>query len=118
MENAAVSTRCSSASLMLSDFEFDLPAELIAKVPAETRDQARLMVLDRRTNGLLTHTSVSTLPEHLEPGDLLVVNDTRVIPARLIGHAASGGAIELLLIRVSAEQTWLCLGKPARRLRV
>jgi S-adenosylmethionine:tRNA ribosyltransferase-isomerase len=82
----------------LSDFQFDLPPELIAQVPAERRDRARLLVLDR-SSGMLAHTHVHALAEHLRPGDLLVVNDTKVIPARLFGRIASGGAVELLLIR-------------------
>ncbi len=117
MEIAAVSTRCADASLRLSDFQFDLPLELIAQLPADQRDGARLLVLDRRANGL-THTEVRTLPDYLQPGDLLVVNDTRVIPARIFGRTAAGGAVELLLIRPTHDTTWLCLGKPARRLRL
>jgi len=98
MESVAASTRCADASVTLSDFRFDLPPELIAQVPAERRDEARLLVLDRRS-GELTHTQVCDLAAHLRPGDLLVVNDTRVIPARLFGRTASGGAVEVLLIR-------------------
>jgi len=106
---------------MPSDFHFELPFELIAQVPAEARDQARLLVLERRT-GTLTHTRVDALPRHLQPGDLLVVNDTRVVPARLFGRVASGGAVEVLLVRPTVAPhgdapTWSCLGKPARRLR-
>jgi len=112
---------------MLSDFQFDLPPELIAQTPAAERDQARLLVIDRA--GGLTHTDVRALPEQLRPGDLLVVNDTRVIPARLFGRTAADGGIELLLIRPlkvaprdhngsQGEVSWLCLGKPARRLRL
>jgi len=103
---------------------FDLPAELIAQVPADRRDAARLMVLDRRRDDL-THTGVADLPTHLRPGDLLVVNDTRVIPARLFGRVASGGAVEILLIRPALDDTgeehggrvvWISLGRPGRRL--
>jgi len=118
----------------LSDFHFDLPPELIAQVPAERRDQARLLVLDRRS-GDLTHTHVHALPGHLRTGDLLVVNDTKVIPARLFGRTATGAAVEVLLVRPLFPQdmtrraptppsaatnepaTWLCLGRPAKRLR-
>jgi S-adenosylmethionine:tRNA ribosyltransferase-isomerase len=121
MEIVAASTPRAAAPLTLSEFEFPLPPELIAQVPAERRDAAQLLGLDRRT-AEVTHTQVSALPELLQPGDLLVVNDTRVIPARLFGRVASGGAVELLLIRPSAApqdgETWLCLGKPARRLRI
>jgi S-adenosylmethionine:tRNA ribosyltransferase-isomerase len=116
----------------LSDLQFDLPPELIAQVPADRRDQARLLVLDRRSSEL-THTRVDGLPAHLRAGDLLVVNDTRVIPARLFGRTASGGAVEVLLIRPTSAAgpavagtdaslepsgiSWLCLGRPAKRLR-
>jgi len=105
--------------------EFDLPAELIAQVPADRRDAARLMVLDRRNDGL-THTGVADLPAHLRSGDLLVVNDTRVIPARVFGRVASGGAVEVLLIRPALDAgeaprdgraVWISLGRPGRRLR-
>lgn len=128
MESVAASTRCADASGTLSDFHFDLPPELIAQVPAERRDHARLMVLDRRL-GALTHTHVHALPDHLRHSDLLVVNDTKVIPARLFGRTASGGAVEVLLIRAlsaarlphdsvgPATESWLCLGRPAKRLR-
>lgn len=116
MESVAFSNRSTEAALALSDFQFALPAELIAQVPAEPRDHARLMVLDRRRHGV-EHTQVHTLPQHLRPGDLLVVNDTKVMPARLFGRTGSGAAVELLLIRPTAESLWLGLGKPARRLR-
>ena len=107
--------------MTLSDFHFDLPSELIAQVPAERRDQARLLVLDR-LSGARTHAQVDALPNHLRPGDLLVVNDTKVIPARLFARTASSGAVEVLLIRRTSEretsmESWLCLGKPAKRLR-
>jgi S-adenosylmethionine:tRNA ribosyltransferase-isomerase len=140
MESVAASTQCADASVTLSDFHFDLPPELIAQVPAERRDQARLLVLDRRSPEL-AHTQVHDLAAHLHPGDLLVVNDTRVIPARLFGRTASGGAVEVLLVRPlfpplsdwrrgmtcrapmprsgarNEPVAWLCLGKPAKRLR-
>jgi len=148
MEIVAASTPRAASPLSLSAFEFPLPPELIAQVPAERRDAARLLGLDRR-GGALVHTQVSALPDLLQPGDLLVVNDTRVIPARIFGRTGSGGAVELLLIRPVEEttvplltkegsgqvdssltlpppspllgkegiQTWLCLGKPAKRLR-
>jgi S-adenosylmethionine:tRNA ribosyltransferase-isomerase len=121
MESVAASTGCADASVTPSDFHFDLPPELIAQVPAERRDQARLLVLDR-PSGTLTHGHVCDLPSHLRTGDLLVVNDTKVIPARLFGRTPSGGAVEVLLIRQSVEreastESWHCLGKPAKRLR-
>ncbi len=81
------------------DFDFDLPTELIAQEPAAVRGGARLLHLDR-ASGSLTHTLVSALPDLLQPGDLVVVNDTRVFPARLLGRRdPSGGAVECLLVR-------------------
>ena len=103
----------------LADFTFDLPPENIAQTPAEERDQARLLVLDRRT-GTMTHSRVARLSNFLQPGDLLVFNDTRVLRARLYGKLATGGSIELLLVRpVRREdpQEWICLGRPGKRLR-
>jgi S-adenosylmethionine:tRNA ribosyltransferase-isomerase len=116
MESLAVSNRSTEAGWALSDYQFALPAELIAQVPAEPRDRARLMVLDR-ARSTLQHSRVQDLPEHLRPGDLLVVNDTKVVPARLFGRSVAGGAVEVLVIRPLAGSIWLCLGKPARRLR-
>ena len=82
-----------------SDFDFDLPDELIAQRPPVERGQSRLLVLSRQT-GAIEHSSFARLADHLRPGDLLVVNDTRVFPARLVGHRVpSGGAVECLLLR-------------------
>src|SRR3954453_16054009 len=81
------------------DFDFDLPAELIAQEPTSDRGAARLLYLDRRC-GALTHTHITALPALLQPGDLVVVNNTRVFPARLIGRRVpSGGTVECLLVR-------------------
>ncbi len=86
-------------SLQTKDFDFELPEELIAQRPPEERGQSRLMVLPRHA-GAIEHTSFAHLPDHLHAGDLLVLNDTRVFPARLIGHRVpSGGAVECLLLR-------------------
>jgi len=86
-------------SLRTSDFDFELPEELIAQRPPEERGQSRLMFLPRHA-GAIEHTSFAHLGDHLHSGDLLVVNDTRVFPARLIGHRVpSGGAVECLLLR-------------------
>ena len=90
-------------SLRTSDFDFDLPEELIAQRPPAERGQSRLLVLPRHA-GPIEHTSFTRLGEHLRSGDLLVLNDTRVFPARLIGHRVpSGGAVECLLLRKLSE---------------
>ncbi len=97
------------------DFAFDLPDELIAQEPAEPRDSARLMVLDR-SRQTIGHRVVRDLPELLRPGDLLVVNDTRVMAARLFGRRAdTGGTVEILLVRPLTDVRWEVLMKPARR---
>ncbi len=81
----------------LSDYHYELPEELIAQRPSEQRDRSRLLVLDRRT-GAVRHSVFSDLPGHLSAGDVLVLNDTKVIPARLYGRKATGGRVEVLLI--------------------
>ncbi|MCC7365237.1 MAG: tRNA preQ1(34) S-adenosylmethionine ribosyltransferase-isomerase QueA [Dehalococcoidia bacterium] len=97
-----------------SDFDFDLPQELIAQQPAEPRDSARLMVL-RRAARSVEHRTFRDLPELLDPGDLLVVNDTRVMAARLYGRRAdTGGAVEALLIRPLTDLRWEVLFRPGR----
>jgi S-adenosylmethionine:tRNA ribosyltransferase-isomerase len=91
-----------------SDFDYDLPAELIAQAPVEPRDASRLLVLNRAT-GQIVHHQFSDLPNYLRPGDLLVGNDSRVIPARLRGIKPSGGAVEILLLRPASPPAWECL---------
>lgn len=103
-----------------SDYEFPLPAERIAQEPLAERDAARLMVLDRST-GARIHAHVRDLPKFLDAGDLLVVNDTQVLPARVRARTTTGGQVELLFVRPlttenGKEATWLCLGRPSRRL--
>ena len=100
-----------------SDFDYHLPKELIAQTPVEPRDHSRLLVLDRR-NGTLTHREhFFELAEQLRPGDLLVLNQSRVLPARLYGvRTGTGRPIELLLLRRLRVNTWVCMGKPGRRL--
>src|SRR5262245_49559033 len=95
--STAAATRGVDTPSTLAQFDFDLPPELIAQEPAARRDLARLMVVDRKS-GACTHAAVQALPQHLVAGDLLVVNDTRVIPARLRGRSATGGRIELLAL--------------------
>ncbi|NUM46424.1 MAG: tRNA preQ1(34) S-adenosylmethionine ribosyltransferase-isomerase QueA [Anaerolineales bacterium] len=88
-----------------SDFDYDLPPEFIAQTPAEPRDSSRLLVLERAT-GQITHTLFREIDRFLRPGDLLVLNETRVIPARLFGRKLTGGRIEILLLRRVDETTW------------
>lgn len=100
-----------------ADFDYDLPSGLIAQSPLEPRDSCRLLVVDR-ASGQIDHRRFSDLGEYLDPGDLLVLNETRVLPARLNGvKADSGGAAEVLLLRERGEDTWEALVKPGRRLQ-
>ncbi len=99
-----------------SDFSYDLPPELIAQTPAERRDRSRMMVIDR-TSGELRHRHFFDLPKYLQAGDCLVLNNSRVIPARLRGTRASGGIAEILLLRDLGEDCWECLVKPGKSLR-
>lgn len=103
--------------MLTADFDYDLPSGLIAQSPAEPRDSCRLLVVDRGS-GQIDHRKFSDLGEYLDPGDLLVVNETRVLPARLKGvKDGSGGAAEVLLLRERGEDTWEALVKPGRRLQ-
>ena len=104
--------------MLVSDFEFVLPEDLIAQEPPRERGTSRLMVL-RRRSGQTTSTTIAGLPAFLERGDLLVANDTRVFPARLLGHRVpSGGAVECLLLRRVDEVRWEALVHPGQKLRV
>lgn len=99
------------------DFDYELPSGLIAQEPAVPRDSCRLLVLDR-SSGQLDHRVFSDLPDYLRPGDVMVVNETKVLPARLKGAKdETGGAAEVLLLRERYEATWECLVKPGRRLK-
>src|SRR6266700_5277885 len=102
--------------MRLSDFNYTLPQELIAQEPLEPRDAARLLVLDR-TGARVAHHHVRELPELLRPGDLLVANRSRVLPARVRGKLRGGGTAEVLLLRLLAPGKWQALARPARRLR-
>jgi S-adenosylmethionine:tRNA ribosyltransferase-isomerase len=104
------------AALPMSDFDYDLPEELIAQEPLVRRDASRLLVLDREQRSV-DHRRFPDIKDYLRPGDLLVINDTRVIPARLHARRASGGAVELLLLRTDGGGVWEALARPARRLR-
>ncbi|HCA47244.1 MAG TPA: tRNA preQ1(34) S-adenosylmethionine ribosyltransferase-isomerase QueA [Armatimonadetes bacterium] len=100
----------------VSDYDYDLPPESIARYPAERRDLSRLLVLDR-VSGEVAHRTFRDILELLEPGDLLALNDTRVIPARLIGRAPGGAVVELLLLEPVDGSVWRAIGRPGRRLR-
>lgn len=100
-----------------SDFDYHLPPELIAQTPVEPRDNSRLMVLTRRT-GAIEHRRFYEITDYLEEGDVLVFNDSRVIPARLKGRkTGSGGAVEVLLLRRLEPNVWETLVRPGKRLR-
>lgn len=101
-----------------SDFDYSLPYELIAQTPIEPRDQSRLMVLDR-SDGSIKHTSFFEITKHLRAGDVLVFNNSRVIPARLSGRKIdSGGKVEILLLRRLDNGAWETLVKPGKRVNV
>src|SRR5579859_1093180 len=102
--------------MRLSDFDYSLPHELIAQQPVEPRDAARLLLL-RRESESCAHFHVRDLPELLRPGDLVVANRSRVLPARVLGRLSGGGRAELLLLRPLAPGQWEALCRPARRLR-
>lgn len=97
-----------------SDFYFDLPEELIAQTPLEKRDESRLLCLDKNT-GSMEHRHFYDLPDLLQEGDCLVLNNSRVLPARLIGARPTGGAIELVLLRDLGDNRWECLSRPGRK---
>ena len=100
-----------------ADFDYTLPEDLIAQAPLEPRDAARMLVV-RRGESSFAHHFVHELPTLLEPGDLLVANRSRVLPARVVGRLRGGGRAEMLLLRKLAPARWEVLGRPARRLRV
>ena len=97
-----------------SDFSFELPTELIAQTPLEQRDASRLLCLDKES-GQWEHRHFYELPELLRPGDCLVMNDSRVIPARLFGTRPTGGSVEVVLLRDLGEGNWECLTRPGRK---
>ena len=99
------------------DFWYDLPEELIAQTPLEKRDNSRLLALSRET-GTIEHRHFYDIVDYLRPGDCLVMNDSRVLPARLLGHRPTGGAVEVLLLRDLGDKKWECLVKPGRKMQV
>ena len=98
------------------DFWYELPEELIAQTPLEKRDTSRLLAVNRQT-GELSHRHFYDIIDYLNPGDTLVMNDSRVLPARLLGHRPTGGAVELLLLRDLGSNEWECLAKPGRKMQ-
>ena len=103
--------------MLLSDFHYELPADRIAQQPLSPRDHSRLLVLDRQT-GDITHRHFYHVPDYLEPGDTLVFNNTRVIPARLLGvRADTGGKVEVFLLNRLNDTDWETLVKPGKRAR-
>src|SRR5665647_2681394 len=101
-----------------TDFYYDLPDELIAQCPLEKRDDSRLMVLNRKNN-TIEDRHFSDLTDYLHPGDLLVMNNTKVLPGRLYGHREdTGGKVEILLLRHLSETDWEIMVKPGKRARV
>src|SRR5579864_3951064 len=113
-------THTTETTYNISDFDYALPRELIAQTPIEPRDASRLLVLHRAT-GAIEHSHFREIGTYLRPGDLLIANQSRVIPARLLGRrAGSGGAVEVLLLAERSDlgpDYWETLVRPGRRLR-
>ncbi|NES21683.1 MAG: tRNA preQ1(34) S-adenosylmethionine ribosyltransferase-isomerase QueA [Symploca sp. SIO3E6] len=105
----------SFADKLLSSYDYELPPEQIAQTPLSPRDSSRLLVVASTTHH--THQIFRDLPQLLQPGDLLVLNDTRVIPARLYGHKSTGAPVEVLLLEEQEDNCWLALVKPGKRLK-
>jgi S-adenosylmethionine:tRNA ribosyltransferase-isomerase len=101
--------------LKTRDFWYYLPEELIAQTPLSQRDSSRLLILDRDSGGV-EHKHFYDIIDYLKPGDCLVMNDSRVLPARLLGNRPTGGAVELLLLKDLGDKKWECLAKPGRKL--
>lgn len=100
------------------DFDYDLPEELIAQTPLKNRDESKLLILDKNT-GEITHSHFKNIIDVLEPGDVLVLNDTKVMPARLYGVKTDTNAvIEVLMLKEQGENIWTCLTRPAKRVKV
>jgi len=102
--------------MKVEDFDYDLPEELIAQDPIEDRSSSRLLIVNKES-GELTHRIFRDIIDELEAGDCLVINNTKVIPARLLGTRPSGGAIEILLLNRHENDTWECLVRPGKKLR-
>ena len=104
-------------STYLSDYDYFLPEELIGQKPREPRDSSKLMLIDRK-NGSIEHKNFYNIIDYLQKGDILVRNATKVIPARIFGHKDTGGVLEILLIKRISLDTWECLLKPAKKLKL
>lgn len=102
--------------MQLKDFDYRLPPSLIAQTPLERRDSSRLLVLGRG-DGAITHSVFHRLPEYLRAGDCLIVNDTRVMPARLYGRKETGAQAEVVLLKRLKDDEWECIVRPGKRLR-
>ena len=103
--------------MKVSDFNYDLPEELIAQTPLEKRDECRLMVLDRK-NQTIEHKTFKDIVDYLEPGDVLVRNNTKVIPARLYGKKETGANVEFLLLNNIEKDIWESIVRPGNKLHV
>ena len=102
--------------MKLDEFNYNLPEELIGQKPAEPRDSSRLMLVDKES-GNITHKKFYNIKEHLKRGDVLVINSTKVIPARIIGKKETGAVVELFLLKRLEIDTWECLARPGKKLR-
>ena len=101
-----------------SDFDFELPEELIAQTPLDKRDSSKLLVLNKN-NGAIEHKHFTDIIDYLQAGDVLVLNDTKVIPARLYGVKEDTGAvIEILMLKDLGNNIWECLTKPSKRVKI
>ena len=103
--------------MQLSEFDFELPAALIAQHPLEKRDESRMLAVNRRQDSY-SDARFSDFPSHLEKGDVLVVNNTRVFPARLNGRTDTGARVEVFLVEQKEDRVWSVLAKPGRRLKI
>ena len=103
--------------MKVNDFDYELPEELIAQTPLEKRDESRLLVLDKKT-GEIEHKKFYNIIDYLNKGDTLVLNDSKVLPARLIGvKEETNAVIEILLLKNIKDDEWECLVKPAEELK-
>ena len=103
--------------MKVTDFDYELPEELIAQTPIEKRDESRLMVLDRKEQ-TIEHKHFKDIIDYLEPGDVLVRNNTKVIPARLYGKKETGAKVEFLLLNNMEKDIWECIVRPGNKLHI